>query len=553
MIKHLRFLLFVLVMIRIQAAQAQNNNSLLQLDYESLDEKIDQLKGSQEVFPYLYAYLEKAKKEENQPEVINGYKNYIYEVEYSQKIVYADSMVSAAELTRNNEIIGSALLTKGIVFYSGKDYSKALDSYLAANRLIAGGNDDYLKYKTQYNIALVKYYLGFYNEAVSILLKCSEYFKEDNSRAYLNCLHSLSLCYTKLGNYHQSADINKLAVAESSRLDDFSMISYLKHSEGVNDYYRKLYQSSLYKLQSTLPELEKQKDFANIAVASFYIACAYWDTGKRELAFPFLLKVDEIFTDTKYIRPDLRKNYEMLIDYYKSKTDRESELLYTNKLLQADKILYTNYKYLSSRIYKEYDTAKLINNNNEIKSELRSEKAMRMSLLGLSGAMIPILCYLGFKNVQLRRYKRNFEYYKKNNVPPTTANTKSRVQRPNVPDALEKELLKKLDKFEETCGYLKKDLKIEKLAVSFGTNYKYLSQVVNYHKGMSYPDYISDMRITYIIKRLEEDSKLRNYNFGAIAEEAGFGTAQQFTDVFKKKMGMSFAYFLKNLNNVLSH
>ena len=549
MIKHLRFLLFVLVMIQMQAFYAQSKNKLFQMNYESLDERIDQFKGHQDVFPYLHAYLEKAKREENLTEVINGYKNFIYEVEYGQKIAYADSMLYAAELTRNNEMIGSALLTKGIVYYSGKDHNKALDSYLAANRLIAGGNDDYLKYKTQYNIALVKYYLGFYNEAVSILLKCSEYFKGDNSRAYLNCLHCLSLCYTRLGSYNQSADINKLAVTESNRLADFSMISYLKHSEGVNDYFRKLYAGAISKLQSTLPELEKQKDFANLAVAYFYIACSYWDNGKRELAFRFLLKVDEIFTDTKYIRPDLRKNYEMLIDYYRSKADRESELLYTNKLLQADKILYNNYKYLSSRIYKEYDTAKLINNNKEIRSELRSERALRISLLGLSGLMIPVLCYLGYKNIQLRRYKKNFETYKKTNVIPQIENT-SKMYRPNISNELEQELLRKLSNFENNLGYLKKDLKIEKLAVSFGTNYKYLSQVINFYKGMSYPDYISGLRISYIVKKLEEDSKLRNYNFGAIAEEAGFGTAQQFTDVFKRKMGMSLNFFLEELRKI---
>ncbi|WP_119789595.1 helix-turn-helix domain-containing protein [Flavobacterium anhuiense] len=549
MIKHVWLLTIVLLIAQISNLYSQTKN-LLQKDYESLEEMIDQLKGRPDVFPYLNAYLEKAKKEENLDEVINGYKNYIYEVEYGQKIAYSDSVLIASELTKKNDKIGSALLTKGIVYYSGKDYNKALDCYLSANKLIASGSDDYLKYKTQYNIALVKYYLGFYNEAVSILLKCAYYFRDKNSRAYLNCLHSLSLCYTKLGNYHQSADINDKAVQESGRLKDSSMLSYLKHSEGVNDYYRKFYSQAVAKLNSSLPELEKQKDFANIAVAYFYIANSYWDSGKRELAYPFLMKVDEIFTDTKYIRPDLRKTYEMLIDYYRGKTDRESELLYTTKLIQADKILHTNYKYLSSRIYKEYDTARLINNNVEIRHELNTEKKMRRALLALSCLMIPIAGYLGYRNFQLRRYKKNFGSYKKTNMLPLVQNT-SRAHRPNISDDLEEGLLKKLAKFEETLGYLKKDLKIEKLARSFGTNYKYLSQVINYHKGMSYPDYISSLRIAYIVKKLEEDSKLRNYNFGVIAEEAGFGTAQQFNDVFKKKMGMPFAYFLSNLNNEL--
>jgi AraC-like DNA-binding protein len=161
--------------------------------------------------------------------------------------------------------------------------------------------------------------------------------------------------------------------------------------------------------------------------------------------------------------------------------------------------------------------------------------------------MVPLVAYLAYRNVQLRRYKKNFEQYKKTNTIPEIESN-SRIHRPNISDNLEQNLLKKLANFENAHGYLKKDLKIEKLAASFGTNYKYLSQVINFHKGLSYPDYINNLRINYIVKKLEEDSKLRNYNFGVIAEEAGFGTAQQFTDVFKKKMGMSFGYFLSKLN-----
>lgn len=519
-------------------------SQLNKMSYEMLDEEIEKQKGTPEVFRYLEAFLKKAKKEENLDEVLYGYQNYIYEVEYGQKIAYADSMVYVAGLTKDNDKIGSAHLTKGIVFFNGRDHNKALDSFLSANMLIAAGTDKYLKYKTQYHIAQEKYYLGFYNEAVSLFLKCTEYFKNENTRAYLNCLTSLSLCYTRLGNLEEAANTIDIAFEESARLNDLSMTANLYQAEGINDYYRKLYPLALHKLNKSLESFKKDKDFGNLSVAYFYIASVYWDMGKRDLAFPYLLKVDKIFTDKKYIRPDQRKNFEMLIDTYKAKGDREQELLYTNKLLQADRILFANYKYLSSRIAKEYDTAKLISSYKDIRHDLNMEHSLRMSLLAASILMLPVIGYLSYRNIQLRRYKKNFEQYKKSSILPQI-NTNSRMNRPNISEDLEQDLLQKLANFENTLGYLKKDLKIEKLAASFKTNYKYLSQVVNYHKGMSYPDYISNLRINYIVKRLEEDSKLRNYNFGAIAEEAGFGTAQQFNDVFKKKMGMPLNYFLK--------
>jgi AraC-like DNA-binding protein len=541
-----RLFLSGLMIFHFSALVSQQKNDLTQMDYEYLESKIMEFKGEKAVYVYLRAYLSKAKKEENLDEIMNGYHNYIYEAEQSQKLIYADSLLYTAELTHDHEQIGSALLTKGIVYYSGKDHNKALDCYLAADRMIAVTDNDYLKYKTQYNIAQVKYYLGFYNEAVSILLMCSEYFKGDNSRAYLNCLHSLSLAYTRLGNLEESEEVNVLARKESVRLKDFSMTAYLDHAQGINDYFRKSYQQAVIKIKKSLPELEKQNDFGNLSVGYFYLASCYWDTGQKKLALPYLLMVDDIFTDKKYLRPDLRRNYEMLIDYYKNKGELQEELKFNNKLILADKILYEKYSYLSSRIFKEYDTSRLISSNRQIRQELNNEKSIKKALLAFSLILVPVLGFLAYRNLQLRRYKKSFELYISKGSS-TEIRTASKAQRPNITDALEQKLLGKLEKFESSLGYLKKDLKVEKLAVSFGTNYKYLSQVINYHKGMSYPDYISSLRIDYIVKRLEEDPKLRKYNFGIIAEEAGFGTAQQFTDVFRKKMGMSFGFFLNKL------
>ncbi|WP_281228082.1 AraC family transcriptional regulator [Flavobacterium aquiphilum] len=516
------------------------------MDYNSLYDKIDQYKSKKNVYPYLEAYLTKAKKENNLTEIITGYKNYIYEVEYSQRLIYADSMIAVAELTKNNEEIGSAILTKGIIYYSEKEHNKALDCYLTANKLIVSTNNDYLKFKTQYNIAHVKYYLGFYNEAISLFLKCSDFFQTKNPRAYINCLHSLTLCYTRIGNYQASAETNKLAIDKSKKYQDFSMIPYLNHSAGINDYFRKSYKDGLTKLKSSIPELIKQKDLANLSVAYFYIASIYWDTGKRELAFPYLLKVDQIFSDKKYIRPDLRKNYEMIIDYYKGKSDNDSVLLYMTKLLEADKIIETNSKYLSTKITKEYDTVKLIDETKKIKDEAKNEKAMKIGLFVIVLFLLPASIYLLYKNRKLTNSKRHFELFKKNDPKEDTLGS-SKIQRPNIPQELEEELLTKLVKFETNLGFLKKDLKIEKLATSFNTNYKYLSQIINFHKGLSYPDYMSDLRISYIIKKLEEDPKLRKYSNNALAEESGFKNAPSFANAFKNKTGMSVNFFIDQI------
>src|SRR5690606_5996101 len=116
-----------------------------------------------------------------------------------------------------------------------------LDYYLIANEYISKTNDDYLKYKTKYNLAHVKNYLGMYDEAIVLFESCVDYFKANNSRGYLNTLHSLALCHNKIGNYGYSSDLNVLGVEEGKRLADYSMEHYFIHLEGINHYYRSNY------------------------------------------------------------------------------------------------------------------------------------------------------------------------------------------------------------------------------------------------------------------------------------------------------------------------
>ncbi len=174
--------------------QSKTTDSLKKYDYNILLDKIENTesnKGLQQL--YLKAFLDRAKSENNTEEIINGYKSYMYYSDDKSSVIYADSMVAASLKLRDNSLIGSAYLTKGIVHYSLKEHKQALDHYLIANEYISQTNDDYLKYKTKYNLAHIKYYLGIYDEAIVLFEACIDYFKINNPRGYLNTLHSLSL------------------------------------------------------------------------------------------------------------------------------------------------------------------------------------------------------------------------------------------------------------------------------------------------------------------------------------------------------------------------
>ncbi|MGH1387399.1 helix-turn-helix domain-containing protein, partial [Kordia sp.] len=115
-----------------------------------------------------------------------------------------------------------------------------------------------------------------------------------------------------------------------------------------------------------------------------------------------------------------------------------------------------------------------------------------------------------------------------------------------VPQEIIDTILSQLTKFEDTKKFTKQ-VSITSLAKNLKTNPKYLSKVINWHYKKNFSHYISELRIEYVISRLKEDSKFRNYTIKAIAQEAGFGNTESFSKSFHKSTGIKPSYFIKEL------
>lgn len=502
---------------------------------------------------YSKAYLAKAKAEHNWKEMVGAYKAILHQSDNRLRLVYADSMISAAKKDGNRDLVGSAFLTKGIVYYDLKEHSKALDNYITANDYISGGGNEYLEYKIKFHIAEIKYYLGFYPDATILFQSCVNYFKaEERDVPYLSSLHSLGLCYNKIGKFQFCSNINKLGISEAIRIRKPDAIAHFTHSEGVNQYFLKNYTAAIKKLDSCLPALITSKDFANETVAYFYLGKSYWKLNQREKAVSYFLKVDKAFMDSDYIKPDLRENYELLIDYYKSRNDGSKELLYINRLLKADRFLEKHYKYLTGKIYKEYDTKSLLIAKNQVEKSLEFRKAMDVILYIVIALLLVVLLFLTYRYFENQKiYKKKFEELMNQKELPKVSEKKE-IKKGELdinPDVIAS-VLKHIDKFEATKKYLDKDMNLTKLATIFESNSKYVSLIIAFYKGKKSIDYINDLKIDYIINLLKTDNRYKHYTNKALGEECGFSTTQHFTRAFTSRTGISPTYFVQELKKI---
>ena len=113
-------------------------DTLQNKDYDYLFERIEESENEHiKQSLYLKSFLFKAKSEKNSEEILNGYKNYVYHSAENLKLVYADSMIYIAKKSKNNALLGSAYLSKGIIYYAQKKHNQALDNYLIANNFIS--------------------------------------------------------------------------------------------------------------------------------------------------------------------------------------------------------------------------------------------------------------------------------------------------------------------------------------------------------------------------------------------------------------------------------
>lgn len=547
------FFIIITVFLTLHLSAQKNTfiipDTLEKKDYDYLFERIEESpRNSKTQILYLKSFLWKAKTENNLEETMNGYKNYVHYSADNLKLVYADSMISTAKITYDNSLIGSAYLSKGIIFYGMKKHKYALDNYLIANQLISQTDDDYLIHKIKYNIANIKYYLGYYNEAISLFKECMDYFKKDDVRPYLNSIHLLGLCYNKIGNYGLCTEMNQKGLAEGKRLSTYEMNIYFIHSEGINQYFKSNYRKAIGEINSIVTSIRDVNDFGNESVGYFYIGASYWKLSMREKALPYLMKVDKIFQDKDYIRPDLIKNYELLIEYYKSKNNLEKQLYYTKRLLKADSILDNQYQYLSKRIHKDYDTKKIMVDMKKMEYSLELRKYNDLIFTVAIIGFILTTIFLLRRNIKnKKKYRENFMKLMEQDE---DIKSESKVTDHGIADISQDTvlvLLKKLEKFEKNKKYLEKDVTLSKLAVSFNTNINYLYKIIYHHSGKKFTDYINDLKIDYIINLMKNDKTYQKYTNKALADEIGFSSTQRFAKAFYARTGMPVSYFIKSL------
>lgn len=526
-------------------------------DYYSIRQKFESLGfDDPTAIPYIKEYIAKAKRENNLAELASGYGYFsTYSKDPSIKMIYADSAVIFAKKGGDNQEIGYQLMGKGIIYYSNfRQYQHALQQYLEAYKYLQNPTDafgEHQKYKNLYHVAVTQSYLGNYGEAISKLKECINFYKPATfskehpnniynfKKGYINSLVQLASCYQSVGNFDEVERLLKEGFENLPVKEFENETAYLLQIRGINNFYNDKLQNAVKDFADAKKRLTSEDDFGRLIINNLYEAKTYDKLGEKDKAIALFKQNDSIFNKHNFLFPQTREGYEYLINYYKNNSDKNNQLYYTTQLLEVDKVLENDFKFLSAKIHKEFDTEELVSEKNKLQSHNSLLQYLVYGLGILSLLFLGLLLVLRnrAKKIKIKYAELEAEYqHTKQKLDPENDKVNERPKTA-VTDK-NWEVLALLQDFEKGNKFTQKGLTVSQLAEELNIGPSELSRIINEHKGVNFSKYLSGLRIDYITKLLFEDRKYLEYKIEALALECGIASRQNFSDLFTEINGM---------------
>ncbi|WP_103864117.1 AraC family transcriptional regulator [Aquimarina sp. I32.4] len=554
------FLFYTFITFNITSQEFKENDSLEKYSYVQLENLFylneDNPALAEEYVDY---YLKKAKKAKDSIKIAEAFYMFSTTKKNENPISIIDSIIKFTKNSNHFEYPAKAYSLKGILLYKLGKHKEALDVYLLAyDHAIKNGNIEQ-KSEISFKIGILKNDLGDYKEALksfkSYYNYIQEYYKNDSLhyKKHVKILFAIADGYNRLRKHDSASFILNRAFQLSKGSKNSSYNPYLTAMSGITYYYMKDYQKSRDSIFKSLSGLKKIGDFGNVSTSHLYLGKGYYDQKKSYQALIHFSKVDSIFKGKGLVYPEMREVYEIFIDYYKSKDDREKQLYYLESLVKIDSTLNNDYRYLSKKIEKKYNTSELLIEKQNLITYIKNKREKSTFWIIFLSVFLLIVTSLTYNYYwKQKKLKRKIDQYLnrekeiKNQIPSKKKQGKSI----NLSDKVVEEIRKNLKNFENNNQFLNKNLTQKDVANLIETNSTYLSKIVNQFEGKNFAVYINDLRIDYAIEEIKNNSKIRKYSIKHIAEEVGFNNAESFSKAFYRKTGLYPSFFIKNITNL---
>lgn len=404
--------------------------------------------------------------------------------------------------------------------------------------------------------ALIKSTLCFYDEAIDILKKAISKVDQitistDKETYYLITHKSSAL--NILGDVYYKKSINKV----DSNLDS------------ANVYYTKAYETALsfspphkdtyqlYTLRrikvllkkgdnntalSLLKTIDKDNEKNSIEQdLNFYKATIYYNVKNSDSTLLYAHHFLNFHKNTPNTKKNLIQIYDILSNQYNLLKKKDSAYKYSKLGLAELSELNENKTEINKSHYEH--NFKQVKKDNEVNVKTEHKTHITQIVI-ISLFSFGLLLFIVYRFRKIRdQNKENFE-----SIISEIKTTKPLTKKDyNIEKELEKTILKELQELEKSTDFLSSNYTLKVLANKLNTNTTYVSYIINNSKKKRFKQYITELRINYLIEKLNNDVKYRTYTIQYLAEEIGYTNASAFTRAFKKQTGITPSEYIKSL------
>ncbi|WP_298519595.1 helix-turn-helix domain-containing protein [uncultured Kordia sp.] len=552
---------FIFLFCCIKSLTAQQIDSLRTLSYQELKNQHRNLEYTNPSVAqkYAQALLLKAKQEGNDLEKNIAYllnassENYFGNMEASMQ--YIDSCISYAKTQKNSPLYIRALSQKGKTYYRFGKYTEATKNYLKFDSIAtATENVRYLIYANQ-GIGSVKNIMGDHKGAVELFLKNKEIIapiveEKKYHTQYLNTLIALSSAYTYFDVDAAASYLPELKKISTDE-NDMDALSYYFSLQGIVNYKRKEYDKALTVFQKADSLVSLLGTKRSLYPIYRFRGKTYYEQQKFPEAIVTFEAIKTLQQEIEFDDFKYREVLSLLANSYEQ-IDSTKKALENYRL--AHNLSYTDTIQESIRytILKEYDKKTLEGKiaSLEIKSTQKEQQNTSLWFVSV-GLLLALLILLWIYKKQQHDNKKKFdELVQKLAAEPVKTEATESSQKFQISDEKITKILNGLQKFEKSEAFLHQNTSLVTVAKKLNTNTTYLSQIVNEQKGVTFKNYITELRINYVLHKLKNDKVLRSYSVKAIAKELGFKSEGAFSRAFKKQTGIYPSFFIKNLTSI---
>ncbi|MGG5209499.1 helix-turn-helix domain-containing protein [Chryseobacterium sp. MIQD13] len=262
---------------------------------------------------------------------------------------------------------------------------------------------------------------------------------------------------------------------------------------------------------------------------------------KNDSAFQYLKKLSDAIKDAKCTDEYKLKVYHLLSIYYENIGNQANAYKYAK--LSLSKIEKENVQKNSGNVFLGiYEQQEIKNASEEMLRKKNKSNFLIVVTLAFFGF---IFCILYDYSKKKRAASNVQEKNQDNDTLPLSSKKTAVIS--VIEDELISNILAKLESLESKKRFLSNNFKLTNIARQLNTNTAYLSQIINQHKGVTFSEYVNNLRINYILNELDKNRVIRRYTIRTISEETGYKSSTTFIKVFKERTGMTPSDYIKQL------